>query len=102
MSFLLSPARAAPRSLMQASSALPRTFSTTRASSLARMTVIGRVGTDPEEVSNRNSGTEMLRYSVATSYGPKDNRQTSWFKVVSFPSKSNPLTREKIMSLTKG
>lgn len=43
----------------------------------------------------------MIKYVVGTSYGPRDNRQTSWFRVASFADKQNPI-REKIMGLSKG
>jgi hypothetical protein len=51
---------------------------------LARLTLVGRLGTEPE-VTTTNSGLQLIKYVVGTSYGPKDNRQTSWFRVACFP-----------------
>ena len=75
-SFLLR--RALPR-------ALPvRAFSTSsRANSFAKMTIIGRLADQPE-LQATSTGTEILRYAVGTSSGPKDNQKTSWFRVTSF------------------
>ncbi|KIW20393.1 hypothetical protein PV08_00968 [Exophiala spinifera] len=95
MSFLLSPAR-------RAGSAAPilaqRAFSTTRPSQLARMTLVGRIGTDPELVDTGKA--QVIRYVVGTSSGPKDNRQTSWFRVSSFAPEGPG--RDYIMGLSKG
>jgi single-stranded DNA-binding protein len=64
------------------------------------MTLIGRIGADPE-ITTTSTGGEIIKYVVATSYGPKENRQTSWFRVASFAEKQSPL-REKVMGLSKG
>jgi Single-strand binding protein family len=98
MSFLLSPLRAARTPLT--TFAFTRAFSTTRPSHLARLTLVGRLGTDPE-ITTTNNGGEVIKYVVGTSYGPKDNRQTSWFRVASFAEKES-LARGKVMGLTKG
>ncbi|KIW27210.1 uncharacterized protein PV07_06969 [Cladophialophora immunda] len=96
MSFLLSPAR-------RMTSALPsfshRAFSTTRPSQLARMTLVGRLGADPE-LAETGKG-QVIKYVVGTSYGPKENRQTSWFRVASFAPEGSP-QRDLVMGLTKG
>lgn len=60
-----------------------RAFSTSRASQLARITVVGRLGAEPETIETPK-GTSLLRYTVGTSHGPKENRVTSWFRVTSF------------------
>ncbi|KAK6368263.1 uncharacterized protein PV06_09448 [Exophiala oligosperma] len=95
MSFLLSPAR-------RAGSATPafaqRAFSTTRSSQLARMTLVGRIGTDPELIDTGKA--QVIRYVVGTSSGPKDNRQTSWFRISSFAPEGP--ARDYIMGLSKG
>jgi hypothetical protein len=79
MSFLLTPAR---RLASTSSIASQRAFSTTRPSQLARLTLVGRLGADPE-VAETAKGP-VIKYVVGTSYGPKENRQTSWFRVASF------------------
>jgi Single-strand binding protein family len=100
MLFLLSPLRSAARAPLSSSSAFTRTFASTRPSQLARLTLVGRLGTDPE-VTTTSSGGEVIKYVVGTSYGPKDNRQTSWFRVASFADKQSQ-AREKVMALSKG
>lgn len=101
MSFLLPPLRSAARApLSTSSAALTRAFTTTRPSQLARLTLVGRLGTDPE-ITTTSSGGEVIKYVVGTSYGPRENRQTSWFRVASFADKESPI-REKVMGLSKG
>jgi Single-strand binding protein family len=101
MSFLLSPLRSATRApLLTSSAALSRAFTTTRPSQLARLTLVGRLGTDPELTTTRTGG-EIIKYVVGTSYGPKESRQTSWFRVASFAEKGSP-AREKLMGMSKG
>ena len=91
-SFLLR--RALPR-------ALPvRAFSTSsRANSFAKMTIIGRLADQPE-LQATSTGTEILRYAVGTSSGPKDNQKTSWFRVTGFLPEGPQ--RDFIASLEKG
>lgn len=100
MSFLLSPLRTAARGPLATSSPFVRAFATTRPSQLARLTLVGRLGTDPE-ITTTNNGGEVIKYVVGTSFGPKENRQTSWFRVASFAEKDS-LGREKVMGLSKG
>jgi len=64
------------------------------------MTLVGRLGTDPEVQQSANGGS-FVKYSVGTSYGPKDNRQTSWFRVAAFPPEGSA-QREYVMGLAKG
>lgn len=94
MSFLTSTLRRTPFS----APALARTFTSTRPSQLARMTLVGRLGTDPEM--QETSKGHVIKYVVGTSYGPKENRQTSWFRVASF-AQEGP-SRDYIMGLQKG
>ena len=77
-----------------------RTFSTSQPSQLARMTLVGRLGTDPEVQQSAN-GTSFVKYAVGTSYGPKENRQTSWFRVANFSAEGSP-QRDYVMGLGKG
>ncbi|KAJ9497117.1 ssDNA-binding protein, mitochondrial [Exophiala xenobiotica] len=95
MSFLLSPTR---RAGFAGSALASRTFSTTRPSQLARMTLVGRLGTDPELVDVGK--TQLVRYVVGSSSGPKDNKQTSWFRVASFAPEGPQ--RDYILGLSKG
>jgi hypothetical protein len=75
-----------------------RAFSTSRPSQLARLTLVGRLGVDPELVET-SKGNQIIRYVIGTSSGPKDNRQTSWFRVASF---AEGASRDYIMGLSKG
>ena len=95
MSFLLRRPSPLSTSLRSAT----RTFSSTTPSQLARLTLVGRLGTDPE-VSDTKAGS-VIKYAVGTSYGPKDNRQTSWFRVASFAPEGSA-QRDYLMGLQKG
>ena len=64
-------------------SAFTRSFSSTRPSQVARMTVIGRLGVAPEEVTISGDRT-LVRYIVGTNYGKGDDKKTSWFRIASF------------------
>ncbi|KAI9805153.1 MAG: hypothetical protein M1825_000987 [Sarcosagium campestre] len=67
-----------------ARSAAPRAaFSTTPRASLARYTIIGRLGAEPE-VLPTSTGKEVIKMTIASNSGPRDNPTTSWFKVSSF------------------
>lgn len=90
MSFLLRPTtRTAPT--------LARSFSSTRASQLARMTVVGRLAATPEEVEIPNR--TIVRFALGTSVGRGENKKTSWFKVASFQEGPG---KELLMGLQKG
>jgi len=90
-SFLTRRMATAPRAV--------RAFSTTPARPLARITLIGRVGAAPE-LQATATGKEIIKYSVAHSYGPKDNRKTSWFNVAAFePSEG---LRDYLVAVPKG
>ncbi|KAF1915479.1 hypothetical protein BDU57DRAFT_518479 [Ampelomyces quisqualis] len=93
MSFLLRPAARA-----SAAHACTRAFSSTRAAQLARMTVIGRLGTVPEEVSLSGDRT-LVRFVLGTNYGKGERQKTSWFRVASFVEGAQ---REFLMSVPKG
>lgn len=80
--------------------AAKRTFTTTKPAQLARMTLVGRLGTDPEMSSTSNGGT-VVRYAVASNHGTKDKPQTSWFKVAAFPPEGSGL-KDYLMGLGKG
>ncbi|EHY60205.1 ssDNA-binding protein, mitochondrial [Exophiala dermatitidis] len=81
-----------------ATSSVRRTFSTTRPSQLARMTLVGRLGADPE-ISETRQG-HVVKYVVGTNHGPRDNRQTSWYRVAAFPPEGPQ--RDYLLGLSKG
>jgi single stranded DNA-binding protein len=75
-----------------------RAFSTSAPRSLARMSIIGHLA-DAPEVHSTASGREIVKYAVASNSGPRDNRQTSWFRVTSF---TDGPRRDYLLSLPKG
>ena len=76
-----------------------RAFSTTPRPQIAKITIVGRLAAEPELVST-STGQDMVRYAVGTSYGPRENRQTSWWRVASFVEEGKG--RERLMGLVKG
>ncbi|KAF3075337.1 hypothetical protein V8C40DRAFT_246822 [Trichoderma camerunense] len=78
-----------------------RAFSTTSPRSVARITIIGHLADSPEGMTagSGESLKEYVRYTVASNSGPKDARQTSWFRVTGFVEGPR---REFIMGLPKG
>jgi hypothetical protein len=82
-----------------ASSVFTRSFSNSPARSLARLTLVGRLAAEPE-LSVASTGHELVKYAIGTSYGPKENRQTSWFRVASFLPEGP--VRDHLLSLPKG
>ncbi|KAK1640357.1 single-strand binding protein family [Colletotrichum phormii] len=79
--------------------AAARAFTTTRSNNLARITIVGNLADAPEVVPT-STGREIVRYAVASNSGPKDNRQTSWFRVTSFEPEGP--RRDFLQSLPKG
>ncbi|OGM42593.1 ssDNA binding protein [Aspergillus bombycis] len=75
-----------------------RSFSSSSSRSVARMIITGRLAAAPE-LQATSSGQDVIRYTVATSTGARDNRQTSWFKVASFDQGAQ---RDYVLSLQKG
>ncbi|KAM3512312.1 hypothetical protein MY11210_004025 [Beauveria gryllotalpidicola] len=74
-----------------------RAFSTSSPRSVARISIIGNLADTPELVTT-SSGREIIKYAVASNSGPRENRQTSWFRVTSFaegPRKDYLLTLPK-------
>lgn len=78
-----------------------RTFSTASPlqSSVAKISLIGRLAAEAE-LTPTSDGTDMIRYSLATSSGTKDNRKTSWWKIASFAGEGRG--RDLLLSLGKG
>ena len=85
--------------LASTTSQAARSFSSTSQRSVARMIITGRLGADPE-LQTTASGQEIIKYSVGSSHGRGDNRQTSWFRVASFAAEGGQ--RDYIMGLQKG
>ncbi|KAL6708125.1 ssDNA-binding protein, mitochondrial [Coniothyrium glycines] len=75
-----------------------RSFSTTPRASLARMTVVGRLGVVPEEVTIAGDRT-LVRYVVGTNYGKGPDQKTSWFRVASFVQGPQ---KDYLMNVPKG
>ncbi|RHZ49254.1 single-stranded DNA-binding protein [Aspergillus thermomutatus] len=90
------------RPLLRASSGAAlsvRSFSTSSPRSVARMIITGRLAAEPE-LHATSSGQDVIKYAVGTTYGNKDNRQTSWFRVSSFQPEG--AQRDFILNLPKG
>ncbi|EFY93371.1 ssDNA-binding protein, mitochondrial [Metarhizium acridum] len=81
-----------------ASAGAARSFSTSSPRSVARISIIGNLADTPE-IQPTSSGREILKYAVASNTGPKDNRQTSWFRVTSFAEGPR---KDFLLSLPKG
>ncbi len=76
-----------------------RAFSTTTARPTARITIVGNLADSPQ-LKPSSTGNEYIRYAVASSSGPADNRQTSWFNITSFEAEGP--RRDYLLSLPKG
>ncbi|KAJ9295509.1 hypothetical protein DTO271G3_5965 [Paecilomyces variotii] len=76
-----------------------RSFSSSPARSVARLIITGRLGAEPE-LQATSTGQDVVKYVVGTSYGPRENRQTSWFRVSSFQQEGPQ--RDHLLSLPKG
>ncbi|KAF5244370.1 hypothetical protein FAUST_2381 [Fusarium austroamericanum] len=75
-----------------------RAFSTTAARPLAKITIVGNLADTPE-VQPTSNGRDIVRYSIASNSGNRENRKTSWFRVTSF---AEGPSRDYLMSLPKG
>ncbi|KAK7728063.1 ssDNA-binding protein, mitochondrial [Botryosphaeria dothidea] len=75
-----------------------RAFSTTPRAQLAKMTIIGRLGAEPELYSS-NGGREIVRYVLATNTGRRENNETSWFQVACFDEGPR---KDFLLNLPKG
>jgi hypothetical protein len=89
-------------SRISAQAGVRRAFSSTPARPLAKITIIGNL-TDSPEVVPTSTGREIVRYSVASNTGPRDesgNQRVSFFRVTAFPPEGP--RRDFIQSLQKG
>ncbi|CBY01162.1 hypothetical protein IAQ61_012039 [Plenodomus lingam] len=75
-----------------------RAFSSTARQQIARMTIVGRLGVVPEEVTISGDRT-LVRYVIGTSYGKGEDKKTSWFRVASFVQGGQ---KDFLMSVPKG
>lgn len=91
----LRPSLGLARTAAQAS----RGFSSSASRSVARMIITGRLAAEPE-LQATSSGQDVIKYAVGTSFGSKENRQTSWFRVASFLPEGPQ--RDFILGLPKG
>lgn len=89
----------AARTFRTAAPTAARAFSSTSRASLARMSLVGRIGTAPEEVVVSGDRT-LVRYNVGTSHGRGENEKTSWFRVASFPTSEKQ--KDYLMNIPKG
>ncbi|PYH76357.1 putative ssDNA binding protein [Aspergillus uvarum CBS 121591] len=97
MSAFLSSLRPAMRATSGAAQAA-RSFSSSSSRSAAKMFITGRLATEPE-LQVTASGTEIVKYSVATQYYTKGEKPTSYFKVSVFPEGGQ---KDFILGLPKG
>jgi hypothetical protein len=100
---ITSPPTAKMSAFLRRSVAVPRiaarSFSSTPARGVARITIVGNLADTPE-LHATSTGREIIKYAVASNSGPRENRQTSWFRVTSF---ENPgPRRDFLQSLPKG
>lgn len=84
---------------VQRSSQIGRAFSQTASNRSAKISIVGRLGAKPLVVPAKD-GYDMIRYSVATSYGKAEREKTSWFKVACFAYSDG--IRQSMMRLDKG
>ncbi|EPS34676.1 hypothetical protein POX_a00352 [Penicillium oxalicum] len=91
----LRPSLGLARTAAQAS----RGFSSSASRSVARMIITGRLANEPE-LQSTASGQDIIKYTIGTSHGSRENRQTSWFRVASFLPEGSQ--RDFIMGLPKG
>lgn len=66
---------------------------------MAKISLIGRLAAEAE-LTPTSDGTDMIRYSLATNSGTKENRKTSWWKIASFAGEGRG--RDLLLSLGKG
>ncbi|OTB07979.1 hypothetical protein M426DRAFT_8191 [Hypoxylon sp. CI-4A] len=76
-----------------------RSFSASARRDIAKITLVGNLAATPE-LKATSTGREIVEYAVASNSGPRDNRQTSWFRVTAFLDEGP--RRDFITSLPKG
>lgn len=78
---------------------LTRLLPLTQKRTLARMSIIGRLAAQPE-VMTTATGRDLVRYGLGVTTGTRDNPETSFFNVTSFPSSEGQ--KNFMASLQKG
>ena len=48
-----------------------------------QITIVGNVGSDPE-ISTSTNGIKMAKYSIAVTKKIKDEKKTTWFRIIQF------------------
>lgn len=86
------------RPLFNAAGQTARAFSTSSPRAIARAMVTGRLASEPQLLST-SSGREVIKYTIASDYGPMDRRQASFFRVASFAASPQ---KEFLLNLQKG
>ena len=76
-----------------------RTFSTSHSRPLSKISLLGRLAAEPELIPT-SSGQDVIKYAIGTTSGPRDNRQTNWWKVANFTPEGP--ARDSFMGLGKG
>ncbi|KAL8664027.1 MAG: hypothetical protein Q9168_007991 [Polycauliona sp. 1 TL-2023] len=76
-----------------------RPFSTTPRAALAKISILGRLAAEPE-LTPTSSGQDIIKYAIGTTSGPRENRQTNWWKVTSFTPEGP--SRDNFLGLGKG
>ncbi|KAL8882670.1 MAG: hypothetical protein Q9198_000367 [Flavoplaca austrocitrina] len=76
-----------------------RTFNTSHSRPLSKISLLGRLAAEPELIPT-SSGQDVIKYAIGTTSGPRDNRQTNWWKVANFTSEGP--ARDSFMGLGKG
>ncbi|KAI9892336.1 MAG: ssDNA-binding protein, mitochondrial [Vezdaea aestivalis] len=91
------------RSLLSAFTPLSRrAFSTTPIRPVARLSITGRVVAEPELI-HTPAGKEIVNYTVATdTHGPRNDRQSSYFKVSMYNKEGADGLKDYLLSLSKG
>ncbi|KAL8739721.1 MAG: hypothetical protein Q9184_008570, partial [Pyrenodesmia sp. 2 TL-2023] len=76
-----------------------RTFTTTPRPALAKISIVGRLASVPE-TRQTSTGQDIIRYSLGTNHGPRENQETSWWNIAAF-TPDGPL-KDAILGLGKG
>ncbi|KAL8926740.1 MAG: hypothetical protein Q9208_002814 [Pyrenodesmia sp. 3 TL-2023] len=78
---------------------LHRTFTTTPRPASAKISIVGRLA-DVPQMTQTSSGQDVIRYALGTNHGPRENKETSWWKVAAFIN-DGPF-KDSILGLGKG
>ncbi|KIW09566.1 uncharacterized protein PV09_00439 [Verruconis gallopava] len=87
------------RNLLRPASTTVRTFSSSARNNYAKLAVIGRLVREPEAHAS-STGRTFIKYSIATSHGPRDSERSSFWNVTSFPT--SDAQKDYLLNLPKG